>query len=128
MRRVILIGLIVAMLGTGIAYAAYRVLTITGVITVQEAITIVESPEFTFTLYPQETATKTFMLHNASSLSLKVDLVYTCTPPEGPNDLKITVPNNVDVPAHADAQFTVQVEAKKSCPPGTWTVKIYVER
>lgn len=109
------------------AYAAYRIVTIVGQLGVQEAISIVEVPSFQVNLYPQESTSQIFTLKNDSSLPLTVSLGYICNPSEGQN-LKITVPNNVEVPAQGQNQFVIQIEAKKSCVPGSWDIEVYVER
>lgn len=124
--RWLLVTLLVIGVIGGAAYA-YKILTITGEVTVAEAISVVGDTTFSFSLYPQESASKQFTLANASGVSLDVNLNYTCTPDPG-NDITVTLPNKVTVPAIGQANFTVQVTASKSAEPQSYSIAINVER
>ena len=124
-RWLLVTVLVIAVVG-GAAYA-YKILTITGEVTVKEAISVVGDTTFSFSLYPQESASKQFTLANASSISLDVSLNYTCTPAPG-NNISVTLPNKVSVPATGQANFTVQVTASKSAEPKSYSISIDIER
>ena len=117
--------LVIAIIG-GAAYA-YKILTITGEVEVKEAISVVGDTTFSFSLYPQESASKQFTLANASSISLDVGLSYTCTPDPG-NNISVTLPNKVTVLATGQANFTVTCTASKSAEPTSYSISINVER
>ena len=124
-RWLVVTLLVIAVVG-GAAYA-YKILTVTGEVTVKEAISVVGDTTFSFSLYPQESASKQFTLANASSINLDVSLNYTCIPDPG-NNISVTLPNKVSVPATGQANFTVQATASKSAEPKGYSISISIER
>ncbi len=80
--------LLILLLLSGTAYAAYLITTITGEVKVEEAITV-KPVSFTMTLYPGESKSQEIELTNDSSVDIAVSLEVTASP----GGLMVTVPS-----------------------------------
>ena len=121
-----IVGLLAAFLiVVGVAYAAYTIITITGEVTVEEAITV--SPgSFTATMYPSETHTATLTLSNAASVGIEVNFTASVSPASP--EITVAVPAKVTVPATGSATADIDVRASKSAVPNTYTISVGVTR
>lgn len=114
--------LLILLLLSGTAYAAYLITTITGEVKVEEAITV--SPvSFTMTLYPGESKSQEIELTNASSVAIAVSLNVTVT-----GGLDVIVPDSITVKKDKTETFEIEVRAPLDIEPGTYTIKVEVRR
>ena len=117
----ILLALLVSSLGVAVGY---RILTVEGVVTIEEAIQL-DKETFSILLYPGETHNETITLTNLSSASLGVTLVLTSDP--GVNVSVVPV-SGIVVPGLGSITVDVQAHASNSAAPGDYNVHIDLDR
>jgi uncharacterized membrane protein len=118
------LALLALLLAAGLAYASwYTITTITGKVTIKEAITI-DRVEFGVSLYPGELTTQTFSLSNSSAIPVTVRLEGRVEPP----GLRIEVPGEVEIPANGQKTFEILIHAPPYIEPGEYIIKIDVTR
>jgi len=123
-----IVALLLAFLVTaGVAYGAYAILTITGIVTVSKPITItpetfeIGTPEEPF--YPAMTFIQELLLENAGPEAIDVDFAsYTVDPIDA--ELTVTLPTKVTVPGNGSTTAEVEVVASQSLAPGTFSITI----
>jgi uncharacterized membrane protein len=123
MRRVAGIAAVVlALLVVPLAVVGYRIMTVEGVVTVEEAIQV--DPEtFAVSLYPGESHTETVTVSNLSSSNLAVSLTTTSTP-----GIITSVPTGMAVPGKGSVTFNIVVAANAGAAPGIYEVHIATAR
>lgn len=119
--------LIVTVIIAGAAYA-YHVLTITGEVTVEEAINIEEPTSFSVTLKPNETVVKSFTVTNSSSETIEVTLETDVSPSGQGLTVETSPDDNLNVPGNGSAQFSLSIEAENDVVPQTYAVTIDINR
>jgi len=116
------LAVLLAMLIVPLTIMGFRIETIVGAVTVEEAIEI--NPEvFDVTLYPGESFTQVVTLTNLSSGALAITLVTTADA-----GLIVTVPASVTVPANSSVNINILVRAGASIVPGIYNVRVGVDR
>lgn len=108
-----------------VALAAYTIITLTGEVTVQEAIGVTPTT-FSATMYPGETFTQALTLTNAASVSIDVSFTSAISPATA--EVTLSAPNKVAVPGGGTAIVDVHVVASKSAAPGAYSVSIGLTR
>ncbi|MBI2935796.1 MAG: hypothetical protein HYY31_03175 [Chloroflexi bacterium] len=112
---------------TATAVLAYVILTITGTVTVPEAIEVSPST-FQVQAYPAETWVQQVTLTNRGSAEIEVELGNPeVTGPE-PSKLNVTVPSRVTVPGNSSQVVSIRVAAHQSITPGTYEIRVSVSR
>lgn len=119
--------MIVTLIIAGSAYA-YYVLTITGEVTVEEAIGIEEPTTFSVTLKPNETDIRTFTVTNTSSEAVEVMFEANVSPSGQGVTAETSPDDNLNVPGNGSAQFTLTIEAENDVVPQTYTVTVDIDR
>jgi hypothetical protein len=102
---------------------AYRMITIHGVVTVEEAI-VFDKDSFAVTMYPGETHVETITLSNQSSASLTV----TPSVATGVNGLVVTAPNSVTVNGNGSTTVDITIAARTDIVPGVFNVDVGLHR
>ncbi len=125
-RILVILGLLAGFLAVaGIAYAVYSIISVTGEVTVDEAITVVPM-SFTATMYPAETVTETLTLSNAGSIAIEVDFIYTVVPTDP--EISVSGPTKITVPATGSITADVDVDATKSAAPASYSISVEITR
>ena len=108
-----------------VALAAYTIITITGQVTVQEAITV--SPAtFSANIYPGETFSQTLTLNNASNVNIDVSFISSITPVT--TEVTLSAPNKITVPSLGSTLTNITITASKSAPPAIYTISLALTR
>ncbi len=112
------------------ALAAFLVISISGTLTVTEAISV--TPEsFTATLYPNETHVETFTVSNAGSVDIDVTPAVTITP--AGTDITTSFlglsQDTLTVPGSGSATFDLElVVAADADPSVSYTISVDIAR
>lgn len=125
--KALLSVVLVSALSCGAVYA-YRALTSTEQVEVQEALSFVGSSTFDVSLYPQESQTVQLTVANASSVAMDVDLTSAVTPDPSPKGLTVSIPAKITVPATGQIVVNIDITAGKSAEPQSYSVSIYLDR
>ena len=131
MRTKILKALVSVLLVSALLYGAiyaYRALTSTGQVEVQEALSFVGASTFDVSLFPQESQTAQLTIANASSVAMDVDLTSEVVPDPGAKGLTVTIPNKITVPATGQTVVNISITAGKSAEPQVYSVSIFFDR
>lgn len=112
-----------------VAFAAYRVLTFQGTITVAESVTTTAPLTWTATLYPGSSDVHSIILQNAGPTPVDVALGASVAPSgQGVSvslsSATLTIPST----GQKQATFTVTTLASTSVTPGSYTVTATVDR
>jgi len=125
--KALLSVLLVSALLCGAVYA-YKALTGTGQVEVQEALSFVGASTFDVSLYPQESQSAQLTIANASSVAMDVDLTSEVLPDPGSKGLTVTIPSKITVPATGQIVVDISVTAGKSAEPQLYSVSIFFDR
>jgi len=125
--RWLLVTMLLLIIVGGAAYA-YKALTATVEVTVEECLSFIGPSDFQVSLYPGEIITVQVIIDNASSVDIEVDLVAFTDPDPGTKGLSINYPGKITVPALGLETVNIGISASKSAVPGTYTVSIDFDR
>jgi len=124
--RWILVTVLILLLAGGGVWA-YKALTSTGEVTIDECLSFVGSNTFSVSMYPQGIEVVNLTIANASPDDIAIDLISSIVPDPGPN-MSITIPNKVTVPAVGQVVVDITISAGKSAAPQTYVISIEVDR
>jgi len=117
--------IILFMLVTGGALAAYLVMTITGTVTTEEGISVAPTT-FSATLKPNETASEIITVTNSSTEDIDVILEISVDPPVG---LTVDLSDaSMVIPGSGSDTFTIDTTMDNDAAPGVFTITVGVSR
>ena len=123
--RWILVTVLILLLAGGGVWA-YKALTSTGEVTIDECLSFIGSNTFSVSMYPQGTEVVNLTIANASPDDIDIDLISEIIP-----DLKgitIDIPKKLTVPAEGQVVVDITISAGKSAAPQTYVISIEVDR
>jgi len=123
--RWILVTVLILLLAGGGVWA-YKALTSTGEVTIDECLSFVGSNTFSVSMYPQGAEVVQLTIANASPDDIAIDLISTITPEL--KGITIDIPKKLTVPAEGQVVVDITISASKSAAPQTYVISIEVDR